>query len=63
MKVNSLIEMLKEFNPEANVDIIVHNKGYEKFSLCWGDFEGCKKDNCDVVSLYIDELNQSESAG
>lgn len=55
MKVRELIEKLKEFNQEAEVDVIAHNRKYD-FSLCWGGSEGCSKQNTDEASFYVDAL-------
>ena len=62
LKVSQLIEKLGEYNPEADVDVIAMNKRQD-FSLTYGDCEGATKEGCTVVSFYVDELNQSESAG
>ena len=56
MKVWDLVKKLGEFNPDAVVNIVVHNKR-EKFTLAFGDFEGCTKENCSTVSLFVDDLN------
>ena len=66
MKVIELIGLLKEYNPEAAVDVVANNHSHD-FSLCYGnferDYEKCEKNNCQVVSIYVDKLNRSESAG
>jgi hypothetical protein len=62
MKVSELVEQLGNYNPDADVDVIAMNKRQD-FSLTYGDCEGATKENCAVVSFYVDELNQSESAG
>jgi hypothetical protein len=65
MKVKELIKRLADFNPEAEVDVIANNHPHE-FSICWGghlDSEGTTKLNTTGVSIYVDDLNQSESAG
>ena len=59
MQVKGLLEELKKFNPEADVNVLAMNR-HQDFTLSWGGCEGCTKDNCDSVSLYVDALNQSE---
>ena len=61
MTVKALIEVLKLYNPEAEVDVIAMNKS-QVFTLSWGGSEGVSKANCDSVSFYVDSLNKSESA-
>jgi len=55
MKLKELIDQLSEFNPEADVNVIVDNYVYD-FSLTWGMSEGSEKENCESVSFYVDEL-------
>ncbi len=62
LKVSQLIEKLGEYNPDADVDVIAMNRSQD-FSMSWGGGDGCPKETCDSVSFYVDELNQSESAG
>ncbi len=62
LKVAELIEKLKEYNPEAETDVIAMNYSQD-FSLSCGGSDGCTKENCDSVSFYVDALNQSEDAG
>lgn len=60
MKVSKLIEELKQYNPEAEVDVIVHNQS-EDFSLTWGGgCEGEEKFDSKEVSFYVDRLCGSE---
>lgn len=59
MKVKKLIKELKEYNKEAEVTVIVHCKDYG-FSIVYGGSEGIAKENCDLVSLYVDELCTGE---
>jgi len=54
-KVRELINQLGDYNQDAEVDIIVHNRK-ENFSLSFGSGEGCTKKNCSSVSFYIDRL-------
>jgi len=59
MKVNQLIKELSEYNPDADITVIAHNKSYD-FSICYGFSEGRKKDNCESVDIYVDDLCVSE---
>ena len=62
MKVKELIEKLKTLNPEAEASVVVYSRQYSKFSLAWGGAgEGCEKEDCPEVSLYVDELNTNEN--
>jgi len=68
MKVNEVIEKLKEYNAEAEVMVMTNNQ-IHKFSFSFGfkeprpgSKEGCTKDNCEIVYLYVDETCKSESA-
>ena len=63
LKVSQLIEKLGEYNPDAEVDVIAMNRRQE-FSLSWwSGGEGGTKEQATSVSFYVDDLNQSESAG
>ena len=62
MKIKELRDILKEYNQEAEVDVIAHNKKQE-FSLCWGGGDGCSREDADEVSFYCDGLNNNESLG
>ena len=59
MKVKELITELLNFNMEAEMNVIVHNK-CEGFSITWGGSDGCSKRDSDNVSLYVDKLNSNE---
>ncbi len=61
MKVFELITKLSEYNPEAAVDVIACNQSHG-FTMTYGSSEGCTKGDCDIVSFYVDDLCQSESA-
>lgn len=60
IKVKEIIEKLKEYNPEANVDVVAHNKSYD-FTLAFGGCDGGTKENCEDVSFYVDELCSNEN--
>lgn len=62
MKVKDLVEKLEQYNPEAEMNAIADNKRWS-FTLAYGNSEGCKKENCETVSIYVDDLNKSESVG
>lgn len=59
MKLKELVKKLQEYNQEAEVNVIAHNKGY-KFSLTYGGGDGVTKDNCESVAFYVDDLNDNE---
>lgn len=60
MNIAELVDTLYEYNPTAKVKIIVNGTPME-FSIAYGSSEGCTKENCDSVSLYVDTLNKSET--
>jgi hypothetical protein len=60
MKVKELIEELKNYNQDAEIDAIAHYQRYG-FSLGFGSSEGVEKHNCDSVSIYIDDLCTPEN--
>lgn len=62
MKVQELVEMLYEYNPDADIFVCAHNK-HIPFTLSYGSSEGVTKETADVVSFYVDELNNGESEG
>lgn len=57
MKVKELIEKLKEFNPKADIDIIIDNMGYP-FEIWYGTSEGVTKQNCESVSFARPDENK-----
>jgi len=62
MKNKDLIWKLSQFNPEADVSVIVHSQ-MEDFSITWGgimDGEGTPKDKIHNVNFYVDRLCESE---
>lgn len=59
MKVKELIEKLNEYNQEAELLVVAHNK-VEDYSICFGNSDGCTKQTCENVSLYLDKLNGNE---
>lgn len=65
MKVKDLIAKLGEYNPEAEMGVIVHNQR-EEFTLSYGgrtDGEGTTKETTTGVGIYVDRLNQGERDG
>lgn len=52
MKVKELIEKLNTHNPEANFYVVV-NSYPKEFEICCGYAEGCTKETCECVSLYV----------
>lgn len=60
MNVEEFIEKLREYNPKAKIEVIAQNRAHE-FSMAYGSSEGVTKETCESVSLYVDDLNNSES--
>lgn len=61
MKLRDLMVQLQQYNQEADIAVIVHNKR-EEFSICFGNSEGITKETCENVGFYVDELNGHEHA-
>ncbi len=59
MKVIEVIDKLKEYNLNAKIGVIAHNKFYD-FSFCFGSSDGVTKENCEEVCLYVDKLNKKD---
>ena len=57
--VKDVIEALSEYNPHAEVTVIVHNRD-EHFSIGFGSAEGATKATAEGVAFYVDRLNQNE---
>ncbi|HDY66225.1 MAG TPA: hypothetical protein ENH85_00385 [Candidatus Scalindua sp.] len=62
MNVEQLIAKLHNYNPKAEVNVIVHNQ-IEDFTISFGGgSEGETKETCKEVSFYVDRLCQSDDA-
>ena len=61
-KVSEIIEALKEYNPDAEMHVVV-NCQREAFSITYGSSEGVTMETADSVSFYVDRLNQGETEG
>jgi hypothetical protein len=61
MNIKELIDELTNYNPSAEVGIVINNKPYD-FTLAFGSADGCEKHNCESVSFYIEELNTNENS-
>lgn len=59
MKVREVIKELMDYNMDADVSVIAHNKEY-KFSFSYGSSEDVQKHNADTVSFYVDDLSHYE---
>lgn len=59
MIVKEVTEKLNQFNPQAEMSVIVHNRS-EHFSITWGESEGETKSNCRKVNFYVDRLCKNE---
>lgn len=61
MTVRDLLEKLKEYNPDAIVNICVRGMPQE-FEICYGGSEGCTKSTCSDVDFMVesdcDEVSQ-----
>lgn len=59
MKVFEFIEKLNRYNPNANIEVVVH--GCPKpFEICYGTSEGCTPETCDYVCLMAETPTESE---
>lgn len=60
MKVKDVVKELLKYNQEADINVISKNTPY-KFSFAYGTSEGCTKENCESVSLYLEnEFNMDD---
>jgi hypothetical protein len=59
MNIRELIKKLLDYNLDAEVNVIAHNKEYD-YSITFGGAEGVEKHNANEVSFYVDELCQNE---
>jgi hypothetical protein len=61
MLVSDLVAELKQFHPNAEVSVVVHNKK-EQFSIAFtGAFDGAGKTHKDTKCyIYVDDLNNME---
>jgi hypothetical protein len=55
MKVKELVIKLSKYNQDAEFNIIVFNR-VEEFTITFSGKDGCNKNNCNEVSLYLDDL-------
>lgn len=60
-KVKNLIELLGDFNPEADVEGVFGDVGYDLKSVGYGGGDGCKESNCDYVVLHYGPDNTEEN--
>ena len=61
MKVSDVRSKLKEYNQNAEFEVIANNRK-QPFSFVYGNSEGVTKQNCSTAGLYLDETCQSEQA-
>jgi len=60
MKLKELITKLLNYNMDADVYVMAHNKDYE-FTLAYGGgSEGGMKNKATSISFYVDELRDAE---
>jgi hypothetical protein len=55
MKVRDLIEKLEQYNQDAEV-FVNSNYKHTGFTLTHGGGDNVKKENCEIVSIYPDDL-------
>jgi len=60
MKVRELITKLLDYNLDAEIAPLANNKK-QPFTISWGGFDGCEKNNCREVFIDCDDLNQHEA--
>ena len=57
MTVKELINKLSEYNPEAEINVVVG--GYEKpYTICFGGAEGVTKATCEDVDFMVDDISE-----
>lgn len=61
MKVRELVEHLNEYNPNADIKVMAHSRGYA-FTMAYGSSEGTTPLTAETVCLYVDELMSKEQA-
>lgn len=59
MKVENVIELLKDYDPTAEFNVIADCR-VQEWSVCIGTSEGCTKDNCQEVSFVVESPNCQE---
>lgn len=61
MTVRDLMRQLVEFNPDAEIDVVLGNGKPTNFSLAWGalDGKGMNKVKTSSVSIYVDDDNEA----
>ena len=56
MTIKEIINKLSEYNPEAEINVVVD--GYARpFTICFGGSEGVTKTNCETVDLMVGNIN------
>lgn len=59
MKVKEFIEILNEYDSEAQFEVVL-NGCPKVFGFAYGTSEGCTKKNCDTVWLEINTYESKE---
>lgn len=59
MTNRDLIKKLLDYNLDAEFQVIANNK-VQEIEFCIGNSEGCSKENCETVSIYLKDLNKIE---
>lgn len=52
-QVRDIIDALKEFNQDANINVVSEEGRRLPFAIAWSGDEGCEKYEADTVSFYI----------
>ena len=61
MTVKEIINKLSEYNPEAEINVVVD--GYVKpYTICFGGAEGVTKANCEAVDLMVGDIGEESDA-
>lgn len=61
MKTKDLIEALKEYNPEAEISILINNQKQNIKSILFGSSEGTTMETAEEVLIAPDGFNSIEN--
>lgn len=61
MTVKEMIDKLREYNLEAEINVVVD--GFDRpFTICFGSSEGVTKANCETVDLMVGDISEEGGA-
>ena len=60
MLVKDVIKELKKYNPKARLDVVAKDMA-QKYSFSYGSTECTTKEKCNVVVIYLDDLNSNNT--